>query len=58
MIVWGLRELLDEKWDRKAEAGESPPDALDSVGEGGMTPGSESTEGELERGNPSPGRVP
>jgi hypothetical protein len=49
--------LLDEKWDKNAEAGENPPERVDSVGEGGITPGSESTEGELERGSPSPGRL-
>jgi hypothetical protein len=58
MVVCGLSELLEEKWDRKAEAGENPPDLADSVGEGGITPGSEITDGELERGKPRPGRVP
>jgi hypothetical protein len=42
--------LFDEKWDRKAEAGEKPLDIFDSVGEGGMTPGSENMEGDLDRG--------
>jgi hypothetical protein len=59
MVVEGRRELLEEKCDRKAEAGEKPPDRLDPVGEGGTTPGSERMDGELDRGNPAIlGRVP
>jgi len=57
MVVCGLSELFDEKWDKNAEAGENPPDRVDSVGDGGTTPGSDRTDGELERGSPSPGRL-
>jgi hypothetical protein len=52
MVVCGLSELVLEKWERKADAGEKPPERLDSVGEGGTAPGSEKMAGELARGRP------
>lgn len=51
MGAGGRIELVDEKWDRKAEAGEkADPDASLGV-VGALGPGSEVNVGEVETGN-------